>query len=187
MFGLSIALLVFVLDTSLKAALVALAAAALMKLLRLGDSNLRHRIWTGVLAGMLLLPLLTPVVPALQLPVPVAIDRLMLIEGEQVTPNPSLAGDSPNSVPSTDYSVRLAAPPSLHGDEYAADNVEPSALLDAAGPELDSWPIASAPPSPAPPLASDGPPARSIPTAGRRYSLAATLVVALVAAWIIGT
>src|SRR3954453_21277436 len=69
MFGLSIALLVFVLDTSLKAALVALAAAALMKVLRLGDSNLRHRVWTGVLAGMLLLPLLTPIVPALRLPV----------------------------------------------------------------------------------------------------------------------
>src|SRR5947209_8126680 len=144
MFGLSIALLVFVLDTSLKAVVVALAAAALMKLLRLGDSNLRHRVWTGVLAGMLFLPLLTPIVPALQLPVPVAIDHLMLVEGEQVTPNQPLAGDSPISVPSTDYSVRLAAPPGLHGEENAADNVEPNALLDAAGPELGSWPIASA-------------------------------------------
>src|SRR5690242_2537435 len=126
MLGLSIALLVFVLDTSLKAVVVALAAAALMKLLRLGDSNLRHRVWTGVLAGMLLLPLLTPIVPALQLPVPVAIDRLMLIEGEQVTPNQSLAGDWPTAVPSADYSVQLAAPSSLYGDDNAADNVEPN-------------------------------------------------------------
>src|SRR3954454_17815306 len=115
MFGLSIALLVFALDTSLKAAVVALAAAALMKLLRLGGSNLRHRVWTGVLAGMLLLPLLTPIVPALQLPMPVAIERLMRIDGEQVTPNHSLAGDSPNSVPSADYSVRVPDPSGLHG------------------------------------------------------------------------
>src|SRR3954452_9700483 len=77
MFGLSIALLVFVLDTSLKAVVVALAAAALMKLLRLGDSNLRHRVWTGVLAGMLLLPLLTPVVPALRLPLLPSVEALL--------------------------------------------------------------------------------------------------------------
>src|SRR5438874_13496522 len=55
-------------DTSLKAALVAATAAVVMSLLRFRDSNVRHRVWTGVLAGMLLLPLLTPVVPALRLP-----------------------------------------------------------------------------------------------------------------------
>jgi hypothetical protein len=55
-------------DTSLKAALVALVAAAVLKLLRMHDSNIRHRVWTGVLAGMLLLPVLTPLMPALRLP-----------------------------------------------------------------------------------------------------------------------
>jgi len=102
MFGLSIALLVFVLDTSLKAALVAVAAAALMKLLRLGDSNLRHRIWTGVLAGMLLLPLLTPIVPALRLPLLPSSESLLAwlqspIEAAPVTDKESRLGVAPPS------------------------------------------------------------------------------------------
>ncbi len=60
-------LIVFV-DASAKAALVALVAATGLALLRVRDSNLRHRVWTGVLCGMLLLPALTQVVPALRLP-----------------------------------------------------------------------------------------------------------------------
>src|SRR5438552_12411091 len=64
-------------DTSLKAALVAAVAAVVMKLLRFRDSNVRHRVWTGVLAGMLLLPLLTPVVPALRLPLVPSAEALL--------------------------------------------------------------------------------------------------------------
>jgi protocatechuate 3,4-dioxygenase beta subunit len=60
-------LIVFV-DASVKAVLVALVVATGLALLRVRDSNLRHRVWTGVLCGMLLLPALTPIVPALRLP-----------------------------------------------------------------------------------------------------------------------
>ena len=68
MFELCVRWLAWGLDTSLKAALVALVAAAFLRLLRLRDSNIRHRIWTAVLAGMLALPVLTPLMPALRLP-----------------------------------------------------------------------------------------------------------------------
>src|SRR6516225_2206242 len=56
------------LDASLKAALLALLAAAAIRLLRIRDSNVRHRVWAGVLGGMLVLPAITPLVPALGLP-----------------------------------------------------------------------------------------------------------------------
>lgn len=60
--------LILFVDVSLKSALVALLAAAGLAALRVRDCNVRHRVWTGVLCGMLLLPALTQVVPALKLP-----------------------------------------------------------------------------------------------------------------------
>ncbi len=68
MSDLSIQWLIVFVDASLKAALVALVAAAGLALWRVRDSNLRHRVWTGVLCGMLLLPALTQIVPAFRLP-----------------------------------------------------------------------------------------------------------------------
>jgi beta-lactamase regulating signal transducer with metallopeptidase domain/protocatechuate 3,4-dioxygenase beta subunit/5-hydroxyisourate hydrolase-like protein (transthyretin family) len=73
MFDLSIQWLISACDASLKALLLGLAAAALLRVLRVRDSNLRHRVWIGVLGGMLALPFLAQVVPALRLPF--AIDR----------------------------------------------------------------------------------------------------------------
>ncbi|HEY3964109.1 MAG TPA: carboxypeptidase regulatory-like domain-containing protein [Planctomycetaceae bacterium] len=68
MSDLSIQWLIVFVDASVKAALVALVAAAGLSLLRVRDSNLRHRAWMGVLCGMLLLPVLTQVIPTLRLP-----------------------------------------------------------------------------------------------------------------------
>src|SRR5436190_22052005 len=68
MSDLSIQWLIVFVDASLKAALVALVAAAGLALLRVRDSNLRHRVWTGVLCGMVVLPALTQIVPAFRLP-----------------------------------------------------------------------------------------------------------------------
>src|SRR5262245_47037710 len=77
MFELSVRWLAWGVDTSFKAALVALLAAAALRLFHIHDSNIRHRVWTGVLAGMLLLPVLTPLVPALHLPLLPSPDRLL--------------------------------------------------------------------------------------------------------------
>ena len=68
MSDLAIQWLIVIVDASVKAALVALVAAAGLMVFWVRDSNLRHRVWTGVLCGMLLLPVLTQIVPALRLP-----------------------------------------------------------------------------------------------------------------------
>ncbi|MCA9054275.1 MAG: hypothetical protein KDA75_10590, partial [Planctomycetaceae bacterium] len=78
MFDLSIHWLVTALDASLKALLLAILAALVLRMLQVTDTNLRHRVWTGVLLGMLTLPLLSQVVPTLQLPF--AIDLGGLVE-----------------------------------------------------------------------------------------------------------
>src|SRR5205807_5129682 len=90
MFELSVHWLVVGLDASLKAALLALLAAAVLRLLRVTDSNLRHRVWTGVLIGMLILPVLTPIVPALQLPLPIVSKSLLALnEMQPAVPSPA--------------------------------------------------------------------------------------------------
>ncbi len=61
-------------DVSLKSLLLATVAWLALALLRLQDTNLRHRIWTGVLIGMLALPLLVPITPTLPLPAWLAIE-----------------------------------------------------------------------------------------------------------------
>ena len=65
MFEISNQWLLFVLDLSAKSLVLALVAGIAMKLFRLRDSNLRHRIWSGVLIGMLALPLLSLSLPAI--------------------------------------------------------------------------------------------------------------------------
>ncbi len=55
-------------DVSLKAALLAAAAGAGLLIFRVRNSNVRHRVWTAVLLGMLLMPLLTQITPGVPLP-----------------------------------------------------------------------------------------------------------------------
>ena len=59
MFEISNQWLMFVLDVSAKSLLLTILALGTLKVLRVRDSNLRHRIWSGVLLGMLALPLLS--------------------------------------------------------------------------------------------------------------------------------
>ena len=70
MFQISNQWMLFLLDVSTKALLLAVIAGIALKLLRLRDSNVRHRVWSSVLAGMLLLPLLALVLPAIPLSIP---------------------------------------------------------------------------------------------------------------------
>jgi beta-lactamase regulating signal transducer with metallopeptidase domain/protocatechuate 3,4-dioxygenase beta subunit len=121
MFELCVRWLAWGLDTSLKALLVALVAATLLKLLRFRDSNIRHRVWTGVLAGMLALPVLSPLMPALRLPL----------------------------VPSPEWLIAWTAEPALSAataeatfaDQHGVDPQTPT-LPDAASPNYSLNPIA---------------------------------------------
>ncbi|MBC8356302.1 MAG: hypothetical protein H8E66_30350 [Planctomycetes bacterium] len=71
MFDLAVQWLIVTVDISVKAMVLAAIAVLSLRLLKLHDSNLRHRTWTGVLIGMLLLPVLSQTLPTLQLPVAV--------------------------------------------------------------------------------------------------------------------
>ena len=88
------------LDASLKAALVALLAAAVLMLLRIQDSNVRHRVWAGVLGGMLLLPALTLIVPAWRLPLPAAAERWMALG--DIEPARGVTTETPLPISSSD-------------------------------------------------------------------------------------
>ena len=57
------------LDASVKALLLVAIASILISLLRVRDSNLKHRVFSVVLLGMLLLPAASMVLPAYLLPV----------------------------------------------------------------------------------------------------------------------
>jgi len=100
MFELSWRWLALGLDASLKAALVALLAAAVLMLLRIQDSNVRHRVWAGVLGGMLLLPALTLIVPAWRLPLPAAAERWMALG--DIEPARGVTTETPLPISSSD-------------------------------------------------------------------------------------
>ena len=59
----------FVLDTSARALAGALAVALVLHALRIKTAAVRHAAWCVVLAGMLLMPVLPSIVPALPLPI----------------------------------------------------------------------------------------------------------------------
>src|SRR5262245_19586150 len=122
MFSLSLQWLVLALDTSLKAALIALLAAAALRAMKLRDSNVRHRVWTGVLLGMLLLPVLARMIPALRLPLPFRLDRLTAFQLDDL-----------DALPAADPAAAPTSP------------IEPSTALLANAPSdlpdnsLDTW------------------------------------------------
>lgn len=70
MFQISNQWMLFLLAVSVKALLLAGIAGLSLKLLKLQDSNVKHRVWSGVLAGMLLLPLLALILPTIPLSMP---------------------------------------------------------------------------------------------------------------------
>jgi beta-lactamase regulating signal transducer with metallopeptidase domain len=70
-------LLLLLLDVSIKTLLLAVVAAAGLAVFRVKNSHMRHRVWTTVLVGMLVMPLLVQIVPGLAIPIPalVSIDQ----------------------------------------------------------------------------------------------------------------
>jgi hypothetical protein len=68
MHPLAQAWLVLIIDVSSKSLLLAAVAGLALVALRLRDTNLQHRVWTAVLLGMLAMPTLVYVTPAVPLP-----------------------------------------------------------------------------------------------------------------------
>ena len=86
MFDLAVQWLIVTVDISVKAMVLAAIAMLSLRLLKLHDSNLRHRTWTGVLIGMLLLPVLSQTLPTLQLPVAVP-EHWKIYQRDDVSPS----------------------------------------------------------------------------------------------------
>lgn len=57
-------------DISLKALLLATIASIALAVFRVSNANVRHRVWTAVLLGMLAMPVLVPFVPGLSIRIP---------------------------------------------------------------------------------------------------------------------
>ena len=68
MVQLSLSWLAIAVDVSVKSLLLAALAGLSIAVLRVRDTNVRHRVWTAVLAGMLAMPLLVLVTPTVPLP-----------------------------------------------------------------------------------------------------------------------
>lgn len=111
MLDISIPWLVAAIDTTLKGAALFIIALVAIRVLRVRDSNLRHRVWTGVLAGMLLLPLLSQVVPDLRLPFVAWPEWLALPDIEEPA-----ATESPPSVATTELAEPSKPLSEAHGD-----------------------------------------------------------------------
>ncbi|MEO2014961.1 MAG: M56 family metallopeptidase [Fuerstiella sp.] len=76
MLNTSVHWLLVAIDVSVKSLLMAVVAILLLRLLRIRNSGVRHRVWAGVLCGMLTLPILSRIVPTV--PLPFSIDTAWL-------------------------------------------------------------------------------------------------------------
>lgn len=63
--------MLFLLDASTKALLLAIIAGVALKILKQRNANVQHCVWAGVLAGMLLVPGLAAILPTVPLSIPV--------------------------------------------------------------------------------------------------------------------
>jgi len=88
--------LVSAMDVSAKAMVLALLAGMALKLTRVADPNLRHRVWTGILIAMLALPVLSQLLPSLRLPF--TIDASWLIEQQGQSVVEGQASQVPNAM-----------------------------------------------------------------------------------------
>ncbi|MEZ6127664.1 MAG: M56 family metallopeptidase [Planctomycetaceae bacterium] len=96
MFDLSIDWLTMIVNASFRALLIAAVAYAALKLLKLRDSNIRHRIWSGVLVGMLGLPVLSGFLPPIPLPFEIDTGWLAQAELSHASSNAEVSSSTPD-------------------------------------------------------------------------------------------
>jgi beta-lactamase regulating signal transducer with metallopeptidase domain len=121
--------LLLLVDVSLKAMLLAVLAGGGLALFRVSNTHVRHRVWSAMLLGMLVMPLLVQIVPGLSIPVPV-----LAIISESGTDGPDHEEHTPSAVDGR-YGTDIAplAGPSL-------------AVSPSAAPLMPSEELPSAPP-----------------------------------------
>ncbi|QDT99972.1 M56 family metallopeptidase [Gimesia aquarii] len=154
MFQISNQWMLFLLDISTKSLLLVVIAGTSLKLFKLRDSNVRHRVWSGVLAGMLLLPLLALVLPTIPLSIPAGwTNRESTIEQAPLEPTQVAINETSHIVSnensplenrdvSASLSVNLSGsmPQSTSQDEEVADT---TATVSNGGTSPILWTIPS--------------------------------------------
>ena len=63
------AMLRILMESSVRAVIVAAVAAGVLQVFRVQGSSVRHAAWTGVLVLMILMPVLPQIVPAIEVPI----------------------------------------------------------------------------------------------------------------------
>lgn len=112
--------LLLLLDASVKCLLLAGLAAATLKVLRIRDPSLCHRVWSGVLIGMLLLPVLAVSLPTIPLTVPAVLSRTAALAPESTVASADrdttdveiahlTAGQEPDSTEASPVASRVPA------------------------------------------------------------------------------
>ena len=122
----------FVLDTSLRALVAALAVALVLRLLRLRAAAVLHSTWSAVLFAMLLMPVLPSIVPALPVPVPAAAGDFFDAASGTEEPSPAVVGHS------TQSRTVINAVPSPQG-RNSAQSSDRLPASDAGARALRSW------------------------------------------------
>ena len=131
--------LTLVIDISIKSILLAGVAGLALCLLRMRDTNLRHRVWTAVLLGMLAMPALVYVTPAV--PLPGWLTRMI--------PSSAITDNSIAEQTDTPIAARIEKNLPRPADE-TPNPLDPAALVKSTGNEL---PLPTHGALPVPPLA----------------------------------
>ncbi len=120
--------LALVIDVSIKSLLLAAIAGLGLFVFRIRDTNLRHRVWTAVLLGMLVMPALVHVIPSIPLPdwmtVDMLNDREESVAAEQPAAGRSLA-ITPVGATEAAQSPRVADFPASELPNSAIDGRQP--------------------------------------------------------------
>src|SRR5262245_1652553 len=119
-------IVMLVIETSIRSLLVAAVAAALRAVWRPRHGAIRHHVWTMVLAGMLLMPLLSVVLPRLAVPVLPAASPAASVPSVAAAEHPTI--ETPADRPAASVSAGAIAPtkPLLTDETDAPTDVERS-------------------------------------------------------------
>ncbi len=145
-----------IVDTSIKSIGLAVVAGAALFALRVRDTNLRHRVWTAVMLGMLAMPALVHVTPAIPLP------SWLTVAMPDASAEPRPVGDS--------IDARLVPPPPRQATAVSPDAIPvaesgPDAFSDRLMDERLPPPIA-----PQPYAASDSPKKETVAAGACRWA-----------------
>jgi beta-lactamase regulating signal transducer with metallopeptidase domain len=111
------------LDASLRISIVAVVAGLVLMVMRVRASGVRHTVWTGVLAAMVLMPFLTSIVPTFDVMMPAAAVAVPSVV--QVLPEPL----NPSISPAVEPLLRSAVPAVSTGPGAPVANRWPLALI----------------------------------------------------------